>query len=83
MKHKLEASMAIVKVIEVISEGKTIDEAVKAAVSEAAKTVESIRQVNVEHIEGLVENNNVIKFRVNAKISFLVNHDVPEAKKKA
>jgi flavin-binding protein dodecin len=74
--------MTIVKVIEVISEGKTIDEAVKAAVSEAAKTVEYIRQVNVEHIEGLVENSKVVKFRVNAKISFLVNHDVPKAKKK-
>ena len=66
--------MTIVKVIEVISEGKTVDEAIKAAVSEAALTLEGIRQVNVEHIEGLVENNAVTKFRVNCKISFMVKH---------
>ena len=66
--------MSIVKVIEVISEGKSIDEAVKAAVAEAASTLEGIRQVNVEHVEGLVENNQVTKFRVNCKISFLVKH---------
>lgn len=66
--------MSIVKVIEVISEGKTIDEAIKAGVQEAAKTVDQIRQVNVEHIEALVEKNEVTKFRVNSKISFLVKH---------
>ncbi len=74
LNHKSEVVMSIVKVIEVISEGSTIDEAVKAAVVEASKTVESIKQINVEHIEGLVENNQVKKFRVNAKISFLVHH---------
>lgn len=64
--------MSIVKVIEVISEGKSIDDAVKAAVQEASKTVEQICQVNVEHIEALVEKSKVTKFRVNSKISFLV-----------
>ncbi|MBA3720768.1 MAG: dodecin domain-containing protein [Parachlamydiaceae bacterium] len=66
--------MSIVKVIEVISEGQSVDEAIKSAVLEAAKTIENIRQVNVEHIEGLVENNKVTKFRVNCKISFVVMH---------
>lgn len=66
--------MSIVKVIEVISEGKSIDEAIKAAVKEAAKTVEHIKQVNVEHIEALVSNEKVTKFRVNSKISFLVDN---------
>ncbi|MBA3958471.1 MAG: dodecin domain-containing protein [Parachlamydiaceae bacterium] len=66
--------MSIVKVIEVISEGDSVDAAIKAAVQEASKTVEGIKQVNVEHIEGIVENNKVTKFRINAKISFLVKH---------
>jgi dodecin len=66
--------MSIVKVIEVISEGATVDAAIKAAVSEAAKTVEGVKQVNVDHIEGLVEKNKVTKFRVHAKISFIVKH---------
>jgi len=66
--------MSIVKVIEVISEGKSVDEGIKAAVVEAAKTVDGIKQVNVDHIEGIVENNKVLLFRVHCKISFLVNH---------
>jgi flavin-binding protein dodecin len=66
--------MSIVKVIEVISEGKTIDEALQAAVKEASKTVENILQINVDHIEGLVEKNKIKKIRVNSKISFLVDH---------
>lgn len=66
--------MSIVKVIEVISEGDSVDAAIKSAVAEAAKTVELIKQVNVEHIEGLVENNKIVKFRIHAKLSFVVKH---------
>lgn len=66
--------MSIVKIIEVISEGNTIDDAVKSALTEAAKTVEGIKQVNVDHIEAKVENNKVTKFRVGCKISFVVHH---------
>lgn len=66
--------MSIVKVIEVISEGDTVDAGIKAAVAEVAKTVQGIKQVNVEHIEGLVENNKVTKYRIHAKVSFLVKH---------
>jgi dodecin len=66
--------MSIVKIIEVISEGNSVDEAIKSAVKEAAKTLENIRQVNVEHIEAHVQDNKVTKFRVHAKVSFVVNH---------
>ena len=64
--------MSIVKVIEVICEGETVDAALKNGILEASKTVEQIKQINVEHIEGLVENNKIKKIRVNAKISFIV-----------
>ena len=66
--------MAIVKVIEVISEGANVDAALKSAVEEAAKTIENIKQVNIQHIEALVENNKITKIRINAKISFVVLH---------
>jgi dodecin len=66
--------MSIVKVIEVISEGKSVEEAMNSAVAEASKTLEGIKQVNVDHIEGIVENNKVAKFRVHAKVSFVVHH---------
>lgn len=67
--------MSIVKVIEVISEGKTIDEALKSAVEEAGMTIKNIKQVNVEHIEALVgDDNKISKIRINSKISFVVDH---------
>lgn len=74
--------MSVVKVIEIISEGKNIDEALKSAIEEASKTVQEIRQINVQHIEGIVENNKIAKIRVNSKISFLVNHSKSDKKSK-
>lgn len=68
--------MSIVKVIEVICEGATVDDALKSGVKEAAKTIQNIRQINVEHIEALVEKNKLTKFRVNAKISFVVDQTI-------
>lgn len=66
--------MSVVKVIEIICEGATVEDAIKSGVAEAAKTVKEIKQINVCHVEGLVEKNKVTKFRVNAKISFLVKN---------
>lgn len=66
--------MSIVKVIEVISEGNTIDEALKAAVVETSHTVKDIKQLNVEHIECLVEGQQIKKIRIISKISFVVHH---------
>lgn len=71
-----EDTMAIVKVIEVISEGKTIEEALNSAVKEASKTVANIKQINVDHIEGLVENNKITKIRVNSKLSFVLDRSI-------
>ena len=66
--------MSIVKVIEVISEGKNVDDAIANALKEAALTITDIKQVNVEHIEAIVEKNKITKIRVHAKVSFLVDH---------
>jgi flavin-binding protein dodecin len=66
--------MSIVKIVEVISEGDSIEAAIKSAVAEASKTIDDIKQINVDYIEGIVENNKITKFRVNSKISFVVKH---------
>jgi len=66
--------MSIVKVVELICEGASIDAAIKSAVEEASKTLDGIKQVNVQHIEALVEKNKVTKFRVNVHVSFVVEH---------
>ena len=65
--------MSVVKVIEIISEGKTIEAAIQAAVEEASKTLHNIKQVDIEHIGAVIDQNKVTKYRVNAKLSFLID----------
>lgn len=66
--------MAIVKVIELLAEGKNMEDAVQAAITEAAKTVRNIKNVNVQNIQAIVENNKVAKYRLDVKVSFVVEH---------
>ena len=65
--------MAIVKVIEIISEGDSVENAVAAAVEEASKTVRNIKSVYVKNIQALVQNNKVEKYRIDAKVSFVIS----------
>lgn len=65
--------MSLAKVIEVIAEGKSMEEAVENAVKQASKTVENIRSVYVENISGIVESNKITKYRINAKITFVLS----------
>ena len=67
--------MSIAKVIEVLAEGSSIEEAVQAAVSEAAETVHGIEHVYVEHVQALVQDDQVVKYRINAKLTFVVDSD--------
>jgi hypothetical protein len=64
--------MAIAKVVEVLAEGHSIEAAIQAAVSEAAETVRGIKHVYIEGMQAIVENDEVVKYRVNAKITFIV-----------
>ncbi len=66
--------MSVVKIIEISCEGKTIEEAMQSGVNEAAKSIKNIKQIDVQWIHGHVEHNRIISFRVNAKISFVVEH---------
>jgi dodecin len=67
--------MSIAKVIEVLAEGDSIEAAVQLAVSEAAETVRGIKHVYVEGVQALVEGDVVVKYRVNAKLTFVVETD--------
>lgn len=64
--------MSLAKVIEVIAEGKTMEEAVENAVKQASATVQNIRSIYVENITGVVEGGKLSKYRLNAKITFVV-----------
>jgi flavin-binding protein dodecin len=66
-------NMAVVKVIEIIAESDVSWEAAaQDAVNEAAKTVENINQVYIDYFKGIVENNKIVKYSVNTKVSFVV-----------
>ncbi|HTN06383.1 dodecin family protein [Agriterribacter sp.] len=63
--------MPIVKVIEVIaSSEKSIDDAIRSAVTEASKTVRNIDSVFVKDIKAHVKDGKVTTFGVICKISF-------------
>ena len=66
--------MSIVKVIEVLCEGKSIEDAMNAGVREASKTIKNIKQIDVKWIHAHVENEKITNYRVNAKISFVIEH---------
>ena len=66
--------MSIVKVIEVIAESKkSWDDAAGNAVKEAAKSVRNIKSLYVEGMQAVVEKDKIVKYRINAKLSFLVD----------
>ena len=65
--------MAVVKVIEILAESeKSWEDATQIAVSEAAKTVHNIKSVYVENFQAIVDNDKVVSYRVDVKISFVV-----------
>lgn len=66
--------MAIVKIIEVIaSSPNSFDEATQNALTEASKSVKNIRSIYIKEMNANVENNKIVSFGVNAKISFEVD----------
>ena len=65
--------MSIVKVLEVIAESnKSFDDAAQQAVQQAAATVRGIKSIWVDNFSGVVEGDRIVLYRVNAKLSFLV-----------
>jgi dodecin len=68
--------MSMVKVIELSSESpQSWEDATRQAVERASRTLRNIRSVWVKEFEAVVEGNNVTQFRVNLKISFLLDQD--------
>jgi dodecin len=66
--------MSMVKVIELSSESReSWEDATRQAVERASRTIRNIRSVWVKEFEAVVDRNNVSQFRVNLKISFLLD----------
>src|SRR4051794_20054266 len=71
--HWEERPMAIVRNIEVIAQSPNgFDDACREAIREASKTLRGISSFWIKNAEVVVENDQITMFRVNGKISFLV-----------
>ena len=63
----------MLKVLEVLAESdKSWEDAVAQAVKNAAKTVRGIKSIYIDHFEAKVDNNMLVKYRINAKITFRI-----------
>ena len=65
--------MAVHKVIEILAQSPTSwEDAAKAALAEAAKSVRGIKSIYIKDMQAIVEDDEIVQYRVNAKISFEV-----------
>lgn len=61
----------MLKVIEVLAESdKGWEDAAARAVTQASKSVRGIRSIYIENMEAKVDDNKIVQYRINAKISF-------------
>ncbi|MFI4922482.1 MAG: dodecin family protein [Burkholderiales bacterium] len=63
----------MLKVIEVLAESnKSWEDAAANAISRAGKTLNGIKSIYIKDFEAKVENNKIVRYRINAKISFML-----------
>lgn len=66
--------MSMLKVIEVLAESdKSWEDAAQQAVAKAIKTVHNVKSIYIENFEATVDNGKLKKYRINAKISFVLD----------
>ena len=66
--------MSMVKVVEVIAESKkSWSDAADKAVKQASDTVRNIKSLYVQDMQAKVENGKITSYRINAKISFVID----------
>lgn len=65
--------MTMLKVIEVLAESKNSwEDAAQQAVATASKTVRNVKSIWIDNFEATVEDGKLKSYRINAKISFLL-----------
>jgi len=66
--------MSIVKVIEFLSESNVSwEDAVKQAVAKVSNTIHNVKSVYIKVHSVKVENGTIKSYRVNAKVSFMLD----------
>lgn len=64
--------MSVAKVIEILAEGDSIEDATESAVAEASKTVDNIQNVYVDDYRAIVRDGKIQKYRIHAKVTFVL-----------
>lgn len=65
--------MAIVKVIEVLAQSpEGWEDATQQALTEAQESVRNIRSIYIKDLQADVQDGKITNYRINAKISFLL-----------
>lgn len=65
--------MAIVKVIEIIAQSpKGWEDATQQALAEVTATVRNVQSVYIKDLQAIIEDNKIVEYRINAKVSFLI-----------
>ncbi|HUU25279.1 MAG TPA: dodecin family protein [Methyloceanibacter sp.] len=66
--------MSMLKVIEVLAESdKSWEDAAQNAIDTAGKSVRNIKSIYIKNHEAQVEGGKIKKYRINAKISFVLD----------
>lgn len=66
--------MSMLKVIEVLAQSnKGWEEAAQNAINAAGKSVHGIQSIYIKEMEATVENGRIAQYRINGKISFLLD----------
>ncbi len=66
--------MTMLKVIEVLAQSeKSWEDAANNALLQARETVRGIRSIYIKNMEAVVEDGRISEYRINAKISFLLD----------
>jgi len=62
------------KVIEVLAESETSwEDAANQAIAKASRSVHGIKSIYIKEFEAKVEDNRIVRYRINAKITFALD----------
>lgn len=65
--------MTMLKVIEVLAESeKSWEDAAHVAIAQATKSLRHVRSINIENFNATVKDGKIERYRINAKISFVL-----------
>ncbi len=64
----------VLKVIEVLAESpNSWEDAAAIAVAKASETVHGIKSIYIKNFEVQVDNDKIVNYRINAKVSFMID----------